>query len=296
MSRIDHLRTFIDVYRLQSFTGAAHQLGITQPAVSMHVAALESLIGKPLFERLPRGVRATPAAHELAQAVGPLIDGLESRLASYRAGSDAGGIVHLAAPPDFVHGSLTAAMSALMGQGWRLRIHTGGRDAIYAMLDASEVDLAIITASMPQGRPRGYARLLTERFLLVMAPAMAHRAGDTPTPERLTALPLIAFDEDLPLVRQVWLQRFGTAPLLQAALTMPDLRVIRELVVQGIGWSALPDYQCAADLKSGRLVSLTPPEAAPTNLLYLVWNESAMRHPRLQRVRDFLLQCFVVKN
>lgn len=295
MSRIDHLRTFVDVYRRRSFTAAARALGITQPAVSLHVGALEAWVGKPLFERLPRGVRPTPAADELARAVGPLIDGLESRLAAYRPGSAAGGVLHLAAPPDFVHGALPASLAALLAGGWRLRVHTADRAALHAMLRDASVDLAI-TASPPDAQAQGYARLLTERFLLVMAPAMAQRAGASPTAETLAALPLIAFDEDLPLVRQVWLQRFGSAPPLQAALTVPDLRAIRALVAQGAGWSALPDYQCAADLAAGRLVALTRAADAPANTLYLVWNRSALRDPRLQRARDLLLREFAARD
>src|SRR5699024_11952023 len=125
----------------------------------------------------------------------------------YRSGSKTGGLIHLAAPPDFVHSTLTKAISALMEQGWRLRIHTGGRDIIYAMLDASEVDLAI-TASVPDGHTHDYARLLAERFLLVMAPSMASRAGDDPTAEILAALQLIAFEEDPRLIRQTCVHIF----------------------------------------------------------------------------------------
>lgn len=91
MSHLDHLRTFIEAYRLQSFSRAAESLGMTQPAASLHIQALEAFVGKPLFVRRARGVTATEAADELARAIGPMIDGLETRMASYRSGGELGG-------------------------------------------------------------------------------------------------------------------------------------------------------------------------------------------------------------
>ncbi|MHA6884387.1 LysR family transcriptional regulator [Ralstonia pseudosolanacearum] len=291
MSHLDHLRTFIEAYRLKSFSRAAEHLGITQPAASMHIQALETFVGKPLFVRRARGVTATEAADELARAAGPMLDGLERQLASYRLGGDTGGTIHLAGPSDFIDSKMAAGLAPLMAQGFRIRIHTGNRERIYSLLNASAADLAI-TASMPDEHSHGFARLLTERFLLVLAPQIAKPLGKRPSADKLAGIPLIAYDEDLPLIRPVWTAMFRFAPTLQAALTIPDLRIIQDLVVKGQGWTVLPDYQCTDALESGRLVSLTPGKDAPTNNLYLVWNKASMRNPRIVRVRDFILGLF----
>lgn len=291
MSHLDHLRTFIEAYRLKSFSRAAEQLGITQPAASMHVQALEAFVGKPLFVRRARGVAATEAADELARAVGPMLDGLETKLASYRLGGDLGGTLHIAGPSDFIYSKIAAGLEPLVAQGFRIRLHTGNRERIYSLLQASTADLAI-TASMPDEHSHGFARLLTERFLLVLSPAMARQAGKRPSAAKLAGLPLIAYDEDLPLVRPVWTALFKLAPTLQATLTIPDLRIIQDLVIRGQGWSVLPDYQCTEALGDGRLVSLTAPEQAPANNLYLVWNKASTRNPRIAHARDFILDMF----
>lgn len=288
MSHLNHLRTFIEAYRLLSFSRAAESLGLTQPAVSLHVQALEALVGKPLFVRRARGVTATEAAHELARDVGPMLDGLELRLASYQPGAGPGGTVHIAGPPDFIYARLAAGLAPLLAEGTRIRIHTGNRERIYSLLEAGTADLAI-TASMPDARAHGFARLLTERFLPVMAPGLARRAGKRPSADQLAALPLIAFDEDLPLVRPLWTALFQFAPTLQAALVIPDLRIIQDLVIKGHGWSVLPDYQCADALASGQLVSFLPHGQAPANTLYLAWNKSTLRNPRIVHVRDSLV-------
>jgi DNA-binding transcriptional LysR family regulator len=65
----DELRTFIEVVRDGSLSGAARRLGLTQPTVGRHIDALEAALGVPLFARSPRGLTATPAALALVPHV-----------------------------------------------------------------------------------------------------------------------------------------------------------------------------------------------------------------------------------
>src|SRR5271166_4609389 len=62
----DELRTFFEVLRDGSLSGAARRLGLTQPTVGRHVDALEAALGVTLFTRSPRGLAPTPAAIALA--------------------------------------------------------------------------------------------------------------------------------------------------------------------------------------------------------------------------------------
>jgi DNA-binding transcriptional LysR family regulator len=59
------LEYFVTVADRGSFTAAAEQLLVSQPSLSQQVAALERELGGELFERLPRGVRLTPAGQAL---------------------------------------------------------------------------------------------------------------------------------------------------------------------------------------------------------------------------------------
>jgi DNA-binding transcriptional LysR family regulator len=58
-------RTFLEVVRDGSLSGAARKLALTQPTVGRHIDALEASLGRSLFSRSPQGLRATPAALEL---------------------------------------------------------------------------------------------------------------------------------------------------------------------------------------------------------------------------------------
>ncbi|GAA3224430.1 LysR family transcriptional regulator [Actinocorallia longicatena] len=65
MFDLEELRLFVSVAGTGSFTGAAAELNYTQSAVSRRIAALEQEAGGPLFDRLARGVRLTPAGRVL---------------------------------------------------------------------------------------------------------------------------------------------------------------------------------------------------------------------------------------
>jgi len=59
------LRTFLEVVRDGSLSGAARRLALTQPTAGRHINALEAALGLSLFTRSPRGLNPTPAALEL---------------------------------------------------------------------------------------------------------------------------------------------------------------------------------------------------------------------------------------
>lgn len=63
------LKAFYFVAEQGSLTRAAALLGMSQPTLSRQIASLEDLIGLPLFERLPRGLKATEAGMALLEPV-----------------------------------------------------------------------------------------------------------------------------------------------------------------------------------------------------------------------------------
>jgi len=74
------LRLFDAVWRTRSVSLAAQQLGMSQPAASQGLARLRAVLGDALFERSGSGVRPTPRADRLAQAVQIALATLEEAL------------------------------------------------------------------------------------------------------------------------------------------------------------------------------------------------------------------------
>jgi LysR family glycine cleavage system transcriptional activator len=82
--RLDSLRAFEAVARLRSFSAAAEELALTQPAVSRQVKALEEELGAALFHRGTRHVDISEAGAALQQAVLPLLERLDRTVREIR--------------------------------------------------------------------------------------------------------------------------------------------------------------------------------------------------------------------
>jgi DNA-binding transcriptional LysR family regulator len=90
----DGLRTFAEVARDGSLSGAARRLGLTQPTVGRHIDALEAALGLTLFARSPRGLTPTPAALALEPHVEAMAAAAAAlaRTASGEAAADRGAV------------------------------------------------------------------------------------------------------------------------------------------------------------------------------------------------------------
>ena len=277
-------------YRLGSLTKAAQHLDITQPAVSQQIRTLEAQIKKPLFVRHARGIVPSAIAHDLARSIGTHIDALEASFNAVQArATDIAGTIHIAGPGEYLSDKVIPLISRLTERKIRVRFHTGGKDRIYALLDDSAIDLAF-TASLPSSRTLDYQQIDSETLVMVAAPDWIQLKLDKPLDvNQLLAQPLIAYDEDLPLIRQYFREVFERTLKEQATITVPDLRTIRQLVLAQQGYSVLPLYLCKTQLQQSQLTLIHTPKQSPTNHLNLVWNRGNLRHPRVAFTQRYFL-------
>ena len=200
------------------------------------------------------------------------------------------GTIHLATPAEILDAQLLPAIIALLGYDLRIRIQLGGKERLYQLLNEGAIDLAI-TASEPNNQALDFQQIERETLVLVAASDWAKQNLAKPfSPQELINLPLIAYDEDLPLIRRYFTEVFQSDINIQATITLPDLRIVRSLVSLGQGYTVLPQYLCKQQLQNGSFALLHKPEQPPTNNLYLVWNKGSLRHPRLVFARDRLLE------
>ena len=75
---LDLLRGFRAAARHLSFTRAAQELFVTQPAISREIRTLEQQLGRPLFRRVNRGLELTKAGEELYRAVDEALDRIDA--------------------------------------------------------------------------------------------------------------------------------------------------------------------------------------------------------------------------
>lgn len=102
MGELEAIRVFLTVAELESFAGAARQLGMTRASVTRAVAALEERLGVQLLVRTTRQVSLTSAGAVYAARVRPLAEGLaEAAEQTREAQGVTSGLLRISAPMSF---------------------------------------------------------------------------------------------------------------------------------------------------------------------------------------------------
>ncbi|WP_326564932.1 LysR family transcriptional regulator [Amycolatopsis rhabdoformis] len=177
MTSLRQLEYLVTVVDTGSFTRAAEQLHVTQPALSHQVRALEQHVGGPLLERLPRAVRLTPMGRAmLPHARAALADAERARCAARQASGLMAGELLVATVYSVSLGVLPAALRV-----WR-REHPAvdvqlfehrHADELRDAMAAGEADVAIGPA--PAGWEGPVTELGTEEFVVVLPADDEHR-------------------------------------------------------------------------------------------------------------------------
>lgn len=284
---LDLLRSFLAVHRAGSITAAADLLGLAQPTVTAQLKALEAALGRPLFDRRPRGVAPTAAADDLARRVAAPLDALEAIVLTQTPGP-AATTVHLGGPAEFLSEQVLPALADLTRTGIRLRAAFGMPEGLVADLLAGRLDLTV-TSTRPRRGGLTVTPLYDEEFVLVAAPPWARSVGK---PDDLIDVPLIAYAEEAPILRRYWRTVFGTRLSRAPELVVADLRSVRTAVLSGAGASVLPSYLCTSHLADGTLHALAHPQIPPLNTLFLAHRPAALGHPGVATVHAHLTRHF----
>jgi len=259
MLDLSHIRTFLEVYREGSITKAAAKLHLSQPTVTQHVKALETQIGSALFERTPRGIAPTGHAHDLAARAAGQLDDLAS-LSAAQSGEQRSTTLHVAGPHEYVATFVAPDLVPLAREGVRVQAYSGRTADMLERLAEGAYDAVIALHSNDDPRLR-FELLRDEELVLAAAPEW--RDHD------LDSVPLVAYDERLPVLRSYFLDVFGYEPRGQVVGMFPSQFAIRSFVARGGGMAVFPRYLVAAQLEAGELVLLHEPTTPPTLPYYL---------------------------
>lgn len=192
--------------RHSGFSAAGRELGLTQSAVSHHVARLERELGVPLFRRVWRGVVLTEAGAALYEA---LRRGFATIDAAVEAVRFEGGRGHLTIVTDYAFAAFW-----LIPRLHVLRSALGGRDVrLLTTQSGAEVDLAVGDLAIAFGaeaKPRWEVLRLVDEIVVPVA-----RPGLLAAPADLVTAPLLHLDLPDPgrwLDWQGYFRRLGLEP------------------------------------------------------------------------------------
>jgi DNA-binding transcriptional LysR family regulator len=278
------------VYRSGSVTAAAQRLHLSQPAVSAQLRAVEHENGRRLFTRVARGVVPTPEAEALASDVAPHLDALEA-IRHLAGAGQAQATVHLGGPADMLAARALPSLAPVLVQRIRIRVRSGPAEPLLEALVRDDLDLVLATRRLPDARLT-YEPLFTESLVLIAGQAWAARLANRDVrryPQLLEDVPLVAYDEDLALARELWLEEFGAPPAQSPGMTVADLRAVCAAVAAGAGIAVVPRYLAADGLAQGTLVDALPTRKPIENTIHLAYRGAGLRRPGVDHVRRVLL-------
>ena len=288
------LRTFLATYRTGTVTGAARTLHLSQPAVSLQLQALEAQLGRPLLTRKPRGVEPTQLGHELARAIAPHLDSLEQALdAASPSARGQLGTLHLAGPEEFLGHRVVPELAGLLEEGLELRLRYEVDAGMFSLLADGAIDLAVTTTA-PRHRALEHERLCDEQLVLVGAPDLVAELGPIEPglseDAGLDEVPLLAYDENLPLLDEFWREVFGRGLRRRASIVSESLHALRMVAELGLGITVLPMHVCERQLSTGSLVEVVRPDEPPRNSLYLAWRGDGLRNRGVRAAHAAILE------
>jgi DNA-binding transcriptional LysR family regulator len=272
---VSQLRAFVAVVERGSFSEAAHELGISQPAVTMQLQALESTLGATLLDRRYRRVDLTEAGRALLPHARHVLQQLEAAKdeISALAGSITGRLTIAASTTPGVYivpRLLGTFISRYPEVGVAVSVHDTAE-----VVDAVESGAAQfgVTGAMVRGARANFQEIGTDELVLIAPPE--HRLASR------NAIPLSE------LCDEAWVTRESGSGTRQVAerlladhgLDAAELRVVVELgtgesivnaVEGGLGIAVVSRFVAEKALQLGTIVTLDAMGMPAERKLYAV--------------------------
>jgi DNA-binding transcriptional LysR family regulator len=284
------LALFECVARNMSYTRAAEEKHLTQPAVSIQIKQLEEHVGLPLFEYIGKKLYLTDAGRELEQACHDIferLDSLEMALTQMKGG---------------MHGSLRIATVTsatyfaphLIGEFNRqypdvdISLVVTNRNNVLQRMATNEDDL-VLMAQVPKDMKLKAYPILDNPMLPVVAPGHPLAGREN--------IPITALTEERLLTRE---KGSGSRKAIEDHLSEQGVKLTRTMelgssetikqgVMAGLGVSILSRFSMALELATGCLVSLDMESFPLVRTWCLVHPAEKRLSPVAQAFLDYIL-------
>ncbi len=271
---LKQLEYFVRVAEQSSFSRAALQLGLPQPALSRHVRQLELELRQTLLLRNGRGATPTEAGKLLLSHARGILHQVALAVESMdRSRGQLAGRVAIGLPP-----SLSRRITVPLAQAFRaelpmahLTLTEGFSVQMHESLRLGNLDLTLLYN--PELSPELEQTLVHQEALVLISKSAQSTSTDAVTLEALAALPLILPSRPNAfrlLLENAMMQRKLKPKIV---LEVDGLNSILSLVQEGLGHAVLPSYTLEAQQKT----LMTRPIVEPELMSKLTLVKSALR-------------------
>ncbi len=284
---LDQLRYFLQIARRGSFTKAADDLMISQPALSRSIQRLEEELGQPVFERKTRSIALTDAGALLQVRAQQILTILEETVAEI-ADDGVTGRVRLGAIPTVAPYFLPEVLQRFSAEHPRaaLIVQENTTEGLLRACTQGEIDLAIVALPV-RAKYLEVEELFQEELLLVLP--TGHPLADRPRirPADVEPYPFVLLDEAHCLSENIlsFCRQRSMQPV--AVERTSQLAMVQELVALSHGVSMIPAMARSRDQSDRRVYrSLSGPK--PTRRIAVAWNPYRFQSRLLKAFRDHL--------
>jgi DNA-binding transcriptional LysR family regulator len=273
------LKVFETVARRLSFSRAAEELHLTQPAVSTQVKQLEEHAGLPLFEQLGKKIYLTAAGDEMLHYSRAIIQHFrEAEEAMGRLKGVSGGRLNVSviSAGDYFFPRLLAEF-VRRNPGVTLNLDVHNREELLQQLSANSTDLAIMV------RPPDDMDTVNESFAphpyVIVAPPDHPLVGQKQIPlARLAEEPFVVREKGSDTWNSMEEGFAGRLAKLNVAMEIKSTETIKQAVIAGMGISFLSAHTISLELQVGNLAVLDI-EGFPVMLNWFVVHRRNKRLP-----------------
>jgi len=244
---LDQLRAFVEVVERGSFTAAAKELNLTQPAVTHQVQELERRFQVSLVERFGKRAYLTQAGEKLIEHARHLLDeDSRTQVTMRRFGDGWLGRVRVGTSMTVLMYVLPPILRQLKTEHPQLEISlkAGLTTTTLQMLKTNALDLGL--CALPIEDPAFDTVPLFNDELVAILPAALGKAPKKVTPAFLSQCPLILGSENSALRRTIadWLALAGPPP--RPLMEFDNVEAMKSVVAVGLGASIVPSLSLGA--------------------------------------------------
>jgi DNA-binding transcriptional LysR family regulator len=283
---LNAMDVFNRVARLESFSAAARDLGMSKTAVSRHISDLENALGVRLLNRTTRRMSLTEAGQAyISRSSVILSDIQELQNAVQNLHSQPEGLLRVTSAMTFGHCALAPVIANFLSEYPKINIQL---DLTNRFVDIVEegFDLAIRVADLQDSSLISRSLVPVKRYTCA-SPAYIERWGEPAIPSELELHACVIFPADGEQVRWQFANADGEHNVaVSGRLHVNSMEAAAQAVRDGVGISVLPDYAVRHYLASGEIQHvLTEYDIKGGHQIYALYPH---RHHLSAKVRVFI--------
>lgn len=286
MCRLQAMTAFVRVVETGSFSGAARQMGVGQPAISKTVAQLEDRLQVRLLVRSTHGLTPTDAGlrfYERARMVIQEAD--EAELEARGAGAGLNGRLRVSAATTFARLLIVPRLPAFLARHPDLEIDIVLDDRVIDLVSEG-VDVSLRMGQLSDSTAVA-RRLAQGRRSVIATPAYLERAGTPSVPADLATHEAIVYSQ----LENSWMfRKEGTeaSVAIRGRVRVSAAEGIRAAVLADMGLTVNSDWMFAPELASGAVVRVLTDWALPPVDLWAVYPTGRLASAKARAFADFV--------